>query len=85
MSLKYGFRQIQRIPGGMASVAEHTFQLAKYLKSELQHLCYNVKGRPKLIQMYSKCDKIVEQGGICNFNILNSDGSHVGFTGINNY
>ena len=81
MSLKHGFNQIQRIPGGIASVAEHTFQLAKYLQSKLENLCYTTKTHPPLIQMYSKCDNIHEQGGICNFNVLNPDGSHIGFTG----
>ena len=82
MSLKHGFAQIQRIPGGIRTVAEHTFRLTKYLSARLKNLCYNIQGQPPLVKVYSKCDNIEQQGGICNFNILNPDGSYVGFSGI---
>ena len=82
LSLKHGFDQINKIPGGIISIGEHTFRLAKYLHSKLKELKYDIEGNPPMIQFYSKCDNVQDQGGICNFNILNSDGSHVGFTGI---
>ena len=82
LSLKHGFDQINKIPGGIISVGDHTFSLAKYLHSKLKELKYGTEGNPPLIQFYSKCENIQDQGGICNFNILNSNGSHVGFTGI---
>ena len=81
LSLKHGFDQINKIPGGIRTVGEHTFLLAKYLHRKLSDLKYYVDGYPPMIQFYSKCENIQDQGGICNFNILNSDGSLVGFTG----
>ena len=82
LSLKHGFEQINNIPGGIKSVSQHTFKLAKYLHLRLQKLCYDSPGNPPLIEMYSKCDSIENQGGIVNFNILGPDGSHIGFTGL---
>ena len=81
LSLRHGFDQINKIPGGMNSISEHTFDLGKYLNSNLIKLRYDVEGHPRLIEMYSKFDSVQNQGGICNFNILNPDGSHIGFTG----
>ena len=82
LSLRHGFDQINlKIPGGMKSISEHTFNLAKYLNSNLMKVRYDVEGHPRLIEMYSKFDSVQNQGGICNFNILNPDGSHIGFTG----
>ena len=81
LSLKHGFDQINKIPGGIVSVAKHTFHLAAYLHSRLENLTYDFQKRLPLVQMYSGCDNFEEQGGICNFNLLTSDGSHIGFTG----
>ena len=85
MSLKHGFDQINRIPGGITAVGEHTFHLAKYFHSNLKNLKYDFAVNAPLIQFYSKCKNIQEQGGICNFNILKPDGSFVGFTGSCDY
>ena len=81
ISLRHGFDQITKIPGGMKSISEHTFNLAKYLNLNLMKLRYDVEGHRRLIEMYSKFDSVQNQGGICNFNILNPDGSYIGFTG----
>ena len=46
------------------------------------NLRYDFESNAPLIRFYSKFENILEQGGICNFNILKPDGSFVGFTGI---
>ena len=79
MSLKHGFDQINRIPGGIKTVGKHTFHLAKYLYLKLSNLKY--ENDAPFIHFYSQYESAKEQGGICNFNILNPDGSYVGFTG----
>ncbi len=79
LSLTHGFAQLQRV-GGMSTIAEHTFRLAKYLSVELRGLKHP-NGQP-LVLLHSESDysDSDSQGAIVTFNLLKPDGcSHYGF------
>ena len=80
LALKHGFDLIQNTFNGMKVISNHTFQLAKYLHDQLTHLKHD-NGR-RVIQIYTQSDfqDIKLQGGIVNFNILQRNGSILGFT-----
>ncbi|XP_049291674.1 molybdenum cofactor sulfurase [Anopheles funestus] len=71
------------IPGAtMERIQRHTFQLARYCFRELQALQHANGGR--VVELYhdTAFGDPASQGAIVNFNVLNDDGSHVGFAEV---
>ncbi|XP_052901146.1 molybdenum cofactor sulfurase [Anopheles moucheti] len=71
------------VPGAtMERIQRHTFQLARYCFRELQALQHANGGR--VVELYH--DTVfgdpLSQGAIVNFNVLNDDGSYVGFAEV---
>lgn len=66
----------------MERISLHVFGLAKYLYSKLKELKYQ-NGNP-VVKLYShnQYESVHDQGGIVNFNILNDNGSYVGFVEV---
>lgn len=89
VALLSGFNTLDRlVPASskaltMGRISEHCFRLAKYLYSQLAALKYD-NGK-EVVRFYhdGEFKSIRYQGGIVNFNLLNSDGSYVGFTEVN--
>ncbi|XP_065337398.1 molybdenum cofactor sulfurase 2 isoform X1 [Cloeon dipterum] len=70
------------IPGGMSSVEEHTFRLAKYLfhaLSDLKH--FNDKPLAVIYQDNNFKSK-TQQGPIVNFNLKRADETFIGFSEV---
>lgn len=84
VSLLVGFQTIEQlIPRrSMNRISQHCFNLAKYLYASLKELKYS-NGR-KVVHFYHDTDfmSIADQGGIVNFNVLQNDGSFVGYSEV---
>lgn len=87
ISLLAGYETIERlIPGQhMNRIAQHCFNLSKYLYESLNELKYS-NGR-QVVHFYHDTNftSINDQGAIVNFNVLHEDGSFVGFSEVNLY
>lgn len=89
ISLLSGFKTLERLVpprdsrSSIERISAHTFQLGKYLVSELGKLRY--RNGQKVIEFYtqSSYETLADQGGVVNFNVLHSDGNYVGFSEFN--
>lgn len=89
ISLLYGYETIESLvpadtyEATMNRIANHCFNLSKYLYVSLKQLGY--KNGQKVIKFYhdTQFETGEEQGGIVNFNVLHEDGSFVGFAEVN--
>lgn len=84
ISLLNGFETLERlVPGdSMHRISQHCFNLAKYLYESLQALKY--PNGQKVVRFYhdSTFESVERQGGIVTFNVLNDDGTYVGFAEV---
>ncbi|XP_041458790.1 molybdenum cofactor sulfurase-like [Lytechinus variegatus] len=79
VSLRHGFDALKRHGGGMKSISEHTFLLAKYVYDQLSTWKHH-NGQP-VCEIYncSGFESSDNQGPIINFNLLRSSGEHSGY------
>jgi len=79
MALEHCFNAMNElIPGGMDTVSEHTFALARDLYLRLKELKHS-NGHP-LAELYSgPFEDRQKQGAVVTFNLLKSNGQHYGF------
>jgi len=79
-AIEAGFQAIKSTIGSFSLVSEHTFNLAQYTYNRLK-LLEHFNGNAA-VQIYSKTqyEDIGRQGGIVNFNLLNSEGNHIGYS-----
>lgn len=73
------------VPGGISSISEHTFYLAKYTFDNLKSLRHS-NGK-EVVEFYCKTDytDINKQGPIICFNVLNPNGEYVGYAQVSVY
>ncbi|XP_022919276.2 molybdenum cofactor sulfurase 3 [Onthophagus taurus] len=85
LSLKSGFKQLEKLNLNMDLISKHTFMLGKYAFFKLRGLKH--PNGNNLVTFYhdDRCcfDDVVNQGGIINFNLLKSDGDVIGFAEVN--
>merc|ERR1711892_362623 len=79
-SVKFGIEALNAIPGGIQSISQHTFSLARYAFYQLSSLRHFTGG--KVVHIYNETtyDDIKTQGGALNFNILSPGGVTVGYS-----
>ncbi|XP_019493446.1 PREDICTED: molybdenum cofactor sulfurase isoform X1 [Hipposideros armiger] len=82
IALKHGFDALERLTGGMENVMQHTFTLAQYTYTALSSLRYP-NGAP-VVRIYSDSDfsSPEVQGPIINFNVLDDNGSVIGYSQV---
>lgn len=84
ISLLSGYKTIENlVPGqSMCRISRHCFNLSKYLFESLRALEY--ANGCDVVRFYhdSAFDSVDRQGGIVTFNILNDDGTYVGFAEV---
>lgn len=84
VSLLAGYETVEKLcPGSsMERISQHCFNLSKYLYESLKDLKYS-NGR-NVIHFYHDTDFSTkyDQGGIVNFNVLNPNGSFVGYSEV---
>ncbi|KAJ8268135.1 hypothetical protein COCON_G00133070 [Conger conger] len=82
ISLHHGFETLQRLTGGMDRIQLHTFGLARYTYILLASLRHS-NGKPVAL-IYSNTDyeDPSMQGAILNFNLLDNQGSFVGYSQV---
>ncbi|XP_069191889.1 molybdenum cofactor sulfurase isoform X2 [Procambarus clarkii] len=82
LALRHGFGTIIKLTGGMEKVKHHVFHLARYTHHSLKSYRH-ANGSP-VAQLYcqEKPWHVNTHGSIVNFNLLNSDGSHVGYAQV---
>ncbi|XP_063778801.1 molybdenum cofactor sulfurase isoform X2 [Pseudophryne corroboree] len=80
IALKHGFDALQKLTGGMDNIRNHTHTLASYTYLVMSALCY-ANGKP-VIRIYTDTeDRTVDvQGPVINFNVLDENGSIIGYT-----
>ncbi|XP_053323232.1 molybdenum cofactor sulfurase [Spea bombifrons] len=82
IALKHGFDTLERLTGGMKNIRNHTHALASYTCSVLSALRY-ANGQ-RVIHIYSDTEVRTwdVQGPIINFNVLDENGSIIGYTQV---
>ncbi|XP_036375477.1 molybdenum cofactor sulfurase [Megalops cyprinoides] len=82
IALHHCFETLQKLTGGMDRIQLHTFGLARYTYMLLSSLRHS-NGRP-VAQIYASTeyDDPDTQGAILNFNLLDSQGSFVGYSQV---
>jgi molybdenum cofactor sulfurtransferase len=81
-ALLRGFDTLHRL-GGMHAICKFTFDLAQYFYRLLSHMRH-ANGRPVAV-IYCNSDTFISstsQGAIVNFNILDENHNHVGYTAV---
>ena len=82
LALRHGFNAVKRIAQSMFLVSQHTFLLAQMVYKELNQLKH-CNSQPVCVLYHNgHFDDIATQGGIVNFNILDSDGEFVGYSQV---
>ncbi|KAL4617196.1 molybdenum cofactor sulfurase isoform X2 [Arapaima gigas] len=82
VAVHHGFETLQKLTGGMVRVQLHTFGLARHTYVMLSCLCHG-NGQP-VAQVYahSEYEDPSRQGAIVNFNVLDPQGSVVGYSQV---
>ena len=82
IALQHSFDVLQELTGGIPSIADHTFSLAQYVHHKMSDMKHG-NGRP-VCELYCDTgfDAISNQGPIVNFNVLRSNGDHVGYSQV---
>ncbi|XP_071531102.1 molybdenum cofactor sulfurase isoform X4 [Panulirus ornatus] len=79
LAVRHGLDAIRKLTGGMDNISHHVFHLARYTHHCLQSYRH-ANGSP-VAKLY--CEEkqwdIRTHGSIVNFNLLNSDGSYIGY------
>ena len=79
ISLKYGLMFLSNFPGGMQTITEHTFNLARYCHNKLAKLQHF--NSQKLVRIHCSNDftNSTFQGPIVNFNLIKANGEEYGY------
>ncbi|CAL4060995.1 unnamed protein product, partial [Meganyctiphanes norvegica] len=83
MALRHSFDNLLKLTGSMENVMNHVFHLVRYTHQWLCSL-HHANGNP-VVKLYCEGNKtwtVENQGSIVNFNLLNPDGSHVGYSQV---
>ncbi|XP_068597270.1 molybdenum cofactor sulfurase isoform X2 [Brachionichthys hirsutus] len=82
IAVNHGFEALHRITGGMHSVQQHSFGLARYTYMLLSCLCHG-NGRP-VAQIYTEGQFVspATQGAILNFNLKDCRGQIIGYSQV---
>jgi len=82
--LRYGFEMLSTRGLTMDKISQHVFSLARALHRSLLTL-HHCNGKP-VVELYSDTDYEARdsQGGIVTFNLIRSNGEHVGYTEVAN-
>lgn len=83
LAVKHGFDSFQELIGSPINVSCHTFALASHTYGEMKKLRYT--NGQDVVELYhsNEFESQEVQGPIINFNVLKVDGSHVGFSQVN--
>ncbi|XP_041646133.1 molybdenum cofactor sulfurase isoform X1 [Cheilinus undulatus] len=82
IAVNHGFDALYRVTGGMHSIQQHTFGLARYTYMLLSSLCHG-NGRPvALIYTEGQFDSPSTQGAVLNFNLMDSHGQIIGYSQV---
>lgn len=79
ISIRHGFNTIARLAGSMDQIRQHTFSLARRAHHALKSLCHYNNNPVAILYCDNDFEDPETQGPIVNFNLLKSDGSHVGY------
>lgn len=82
ISVRHGFKTLQRLSLTMNAISEHTFNLAKYVHHNLLTM-HHFNNQPVAI-LYHDTDFEDPrfQGGVVNFNLLRSNGKYIGYSEV---
>lgn len=82
VALQHGFNVIHRLTGSMAAISYHTLCLAKYVYDEMMSL-HHGNGQ-SVCQVYCDTDYTDNstQGAVISFNVLQPDGTYVGYSHV---
>lgn len=82
IALNHSFDALHKLTGGMQSIQQHTFSLARYTYLVLSSLRHST-GRP-LAQIYTdgQFDSPSSQGPILTFNLLDAQGEFIGYSQV---
>ncbi|XP_068183065.1 molybdenum cofactor sulfurase isoform X2 [Antennarius striatus] len=82
IAVNHGFEALYRITGGMHSIQQHTFGLARYTYMLLSCLCHG-NGQP-VAQIYTEGQfaSPTTQGAIMSFNLKDSGGQIIGYSQV---
>lgn len=82
VAIRHGLDTIMKLTGGLEKISHHVFHLARYTHHALRSYRH-ANGSP-VAQLY--CEEqhwdVKTHGSIVNFNLLNSDGSHIGYAQV---
>ncbi|XP_034040993.1 molybdenum cofactor sulfurase isoform X2 [Thalassophryne amazonica] len=82
IAVNHAFEALYRITGGMHSIQQHTFGLARYTYMLLSSFCHG-NGHP-VAQIYTEgqFESPSTQGAILNFNLMDSYGQIIGYSQV---
>lgn len=81
-AVKHGFLTLERLSLNFEVIAQHIFQLAKYVYRSLITF-HHFNGKPvAIVYNDTQFADVQFQGGIVNFNLLRSDGEYVGYSEV---
>ncbi|KAG7172880.1 Molybdenum cofactor sulfurase-like, partial [Homarus americanus] len=82
LAIRHGLDTVTKLTGGMGNIQQHVFHLARYTHHALKSYRH-ANGSP-VARLYSEEDQwdVNTHGSIVNFNLLNSDGSYVGYAQV---
>ncbi|KAM3605669.1 uncharacterized protein V6R79_002657 [Siganus canaliculatus] len=82
IAVSHGFEALYRLTGGMQSIQQHTFGLARYTYMLLSSLRHG-NGRP-VAQIYTEgqFESPSTQGAVLNFNLVDSSGQIIGYSQV---
>ncbi|KAK4887310.1 hypothetical protein RN001_003581 [Aquatica leii] len=82
LAVKHGFDTLRRFSLSMHAISKHTFNLARYVYNNLKTLQHQ-NGLPVVILYHDNdFERIHDQGGIVNFNLLRPNGEYVGYAEV---
>ncbi|KAK7077079.1 hypothetical protein SK128_012878 [Halocaridina rubra] len=82
IALRHGFDVLKKLTGGMENIQQHVYHLARYVHHCLRSYRH-ANGKP-VAELYSQSGEwnVNTHGSIVNFNLLDSDGSYIGYSRV---
>lgn len=82
LAVKHGFATLKRLNLKSEHIAQHTFELARYIYRNLLSF-HHYNGKPvAVVYNDTRFAHARFQGGILNFNLLRCDGEYVGYSEV---
>lgn len=79
IALGHGLDTLTRLAVSMEKIREHTFSLARRVYHSLKNLCHYNNKPVAILYCDNDFDDPETQGPIVSFNLLESDGSYIGY------